>query len=161
MLQSPATAPMDIAHVIQQAVAPVFLLSGVAAMLVVLTNRLARVIDRARQFEKDYHDLPAGEERHDMRRRLAVLSRRSRLSNLAITLCTLCALLICLLIVTLFVSALLDVSASRWIAGLFIVAMLALIGGLLTFLQEIFVATATVRINPPQDRPIDMPAESQ
>ena len=113
MLQSSPT-PLDIAHVIQQAVAPVFL-----------------------------------------------LSRRSRLANLAITLCTVCALLICLLIVTLFVSALLDVSASRWIAGLFILAMLALIGGLLTFLQEIFVATATVRINRPQDRPIDMPSESQ
>lgn len=143
---------LDIAHVIQQAVAPVFLLSGVAAMLNVLTNRLARVIDRARQFEKDYHDLPTGSERHQMRARLATLSRRSRLINLAITLCTVCALLICLVIVTLFLAALMDVSGSRWIAGLFIVAMLALIGGLVAFLQEIFVATASVRIDPPQDR---------
>jgi Protein of unknown function (DUF2721) len=160
MLQSPTTS-LDIAHVVQQAVAPVFLLSGVAAMLNVLTNRLARVIDRARQFEKDYHDLPPGSERHEMRRRLATLSRRSRLSNVAITLCTMCALLICVLIVTLFVSALMDVSASRLIAALFIVAMLALIGGLLAFLQEIFLATASVRIEPPQDRPIDVPAEAQ
>jgi Protein of unknown function (DUF2721) len=147
------TAPaLDIAHVIQQAVAPVFLLSGVAAMLTVLTNRLARVIDRARQFERDYHELPIGDERQVMRDRLATLSRRSRLINLAITLCTLCALLICLVIVTLFVAALIDVSGSRWIAGLFVIAMLALIGGLVAFLQEIFLATASVRIDPPQDR---------
>ncbi len=149
---APVSTPLDIAHVIQQAVAPVFLLSGVAAMLNVLTNRLARVIDRARQFEKDYHELPVGRERHDMRARLATLSRRSRLINVAITLCTVCALLICLVIVTLFLAALMDVSGSRWIAGLFIIAMLALIGGLVAFLQEIFLATASVRIDPPQDR---------
>ncbi len=147
-----APPELDIAHVIQQAVAPVFLLSGVAAMLNVLTSRLGRVIDRARQFEREYHDLPAGKERHDMRDRLAALSRRSRLINLAITLCTMCALLICLVIVTLFVAALLQVSGSRWIAGLFIAAMLALVGGLIVFLQEIFIATASVRIDPPQDR---------
>lgn len=151
-----ADTVIEVAHVIQQAVAPVFLLSGVAAMLNVLTSRLGRVIDRARQFERDYHDLPPGTERHDMRDRLAMLSRRSRLINRAITLCTLCALMICLVIVTLFVSALIDVSGSRWIAGLFILAMLALIGGLVAFLQEIFVATASVRIDPPRDRVINV-----
>ena len=154
MLQTTPQA-LDIAHTIQQAVAPVFLLSGVAAMLNVLTSRLARVIDRARAMEREYHDLPMGKERHIVRDRLAVLSKRSRFINRAITLCTVCALLVCLLIVTLFVSALLDVSGSRWIAGLFVLAMLALIGGLLTFLQEISIATASVRIDPPQDR---MPA---
>ncbi len=151
MLQT-SPAALDIAHVIQQAVAPVFLLSGVAAMLNVLTSRLARVIDRARQLEIDYHDLPIGNERHIVRDRMASLSRRARLINVAITLCTSCALLICLVIMTLFVAALMNVSASRWIAGLFVLAILALIGGLLSFLQEIFVATSTVRIDPPQDR---------
>ena len=159
MMQS--TATIDIAHVIQQAVAPVFLFSGIAAMLSVLTNRLARVIDRARQFEREYHDLPAGAERHGMRDRLAVLSQRSRLINLAITLCTLAALLICVVIVTLFLAALLHVSAARWIAGLFILAMLALVGGLITFLREIFVATASVRIDPPQDRVVTTVPEQE
>ena len=154
------TPALDIAHVIQQAVAPVFLLSGVAAMLNVLTSRLARVIDRARQFEREYHDLPSVDERQAIRNRLAILSRRSRLINHAITLCTVCALLICLVIVTLFVAALMDVSGSRWIAGLFITAMLALIGGLVAFLREIFIATASVRIDPPRDRVADNLAEA-
>ncbi len=149
MLQLSRT--LDIAQVIQQAVAPVFLLSGVAAMLNVLTNRLARVIDRARQFEREYHDLETDTERNVMRARVMTLARRSRLINRAITLCTLCALLICLVIVTLFVAALVNRTASRAIAALFIVAMLALVGGLVAFLQEIFIATASVRIDPPQD----------
>lgn len=159
MLMQAATTP-DIAHVIQQAVAPVFLLSGVAAMLNVLTNRLGRVIDRGRQFERDYHDLPTPAERLVMRDRLAQLSRRSRLINRAITLCTLCALLVCLVIVTLFVSAFVHVNGARWIAGLFIIAMLALVGGLVEFLREIFVATASVRIDPPQDRLPLIPVEA-
>jgi hypothetical protein len=41
-----------IAHVIQLAVAPVFLLTGVGAVLAVLTQRLARIIDRARVLEE-------------------------------------------------------------------------------------------------------------
>lgn len=150
-MSSPAPL-MDIAHVIQQAVAPVFLLSGVAAMLNVLTNRLARVIDRARQFERDYHALPVGEERVQLRRRLLELSRRARLANRAITLCTVCALVICLVIIALFGSAVLDLNAGYEIAGLFVLAMLALIGGLVSFLQEIFIATTTVRIELPKDR---------
>ncbi len=153
MLQQPEPL-MDIAHVIQQAIAPVFLVTGVASMLNVLASRLGRVIDRARAFEMQYHDLPQGQERHEMRDRLASLSRRSRLINRSITLCTLCALLVCVVIVTLFLSAMLHVTASRTVAGLFILAMLALIGGLVAFLQEIFVATASVRIDPPQDRPV-------
>jgi hypothetical protein len=150
MLQT--TSVIGIAQVIQQAVAPVFLLTGVAAMLTVQTNRLARVIDRARQFEIDYHALTSDSERKVLRGRLAFLSRRARYINRAITLCTLCALLVCVVIMTLFVAVLLRVDASRLIAGLFIVAMLTLIGGLLAFLQEIFLATASVRIDPPQDR---------
>ena len=152
-MQEPAPL-IDIAHVIQQAVAPVFLFSGVAAMLNVMTSRLARVIDRARQFELDYHELPVGTERHVMRGRLAALARRARLINIAITLCTVCALLVCLVIVTLFLSALLSMNSPRLIAALFVIAMLALVGGLVGFLQEISVATASVRIDPPQDRVI-------
>jgi hypothetical protein len=119
------------------------------------------VIDRARQFEIDYHSLSSDAERHVLRGRLAVLSRRARFINLAITLCTLCALMVCVVIMTLFVAVLMRVDASRLVAGLFIVAMLTLIGGLLAFLQEIFLATASVRIDPPQDRaPVHTPEAS-
>ena len=40
-----------IAHVIQLAVAPVFLLTGIGGMLSVMTNRLGRIVDRARALE--------------------------------------------------------------------------------------------------------------
>ena len=130
----------DIGHVIQLAVAPVFLLSGVGITLTVLTNRLARIVDRARVLEAR----PPEEKR--AREDLANLSRRASLVNRALTLCTICALLICLVIVSLFVSPMFHLDLSGVIAFLFIGAMAAYIGGLVTFLREIFVATASLRI---------------
>lgn len=134
-----------IAHVIQLAVAPVFLLSGVGVTLTVLTNRLARIVDRARVLEArpDHPDEALQARLHGD---LAVLSLRAKLVNRALTLCTSCALLICLVIVALFASPVLDLDLSGLIAFLFIAAMAAFIGALLYFLREIFVATASLRI---------------
>ena len=139
-----AQAP-GIAHVIQLAVAPVFLLSGVGVTLTVLTNRLARIVDRARTLEaRPDHPEPAQMER--LHGDLAALSRRAKLVNMALTLCTSCALLVCLVIVALFVGAFLGVDLSTAIALLFVAAMAAFVGALIQFLREIFVATASLRI---------------
>ena len=134
-----------IVHVIQLAVAPVFLLSGVGVTLTVLTNRLARIVDRARVLEaRPDHVEPELQDR--LHADLAALSRRAKLVNLALTLSTSCALLVCLVIVALFVGALFDVDLSGLIAVLFVAAMAAFVGALLSFLREIFVATASLRI---------------
>ena len=139
------TPSTGIVHVIQLAVAPVFLLSGVGVTLTVLTNRLARIVDRARVLEArpdhDEEDLQAR-----LHGDLATLSRRAKLVNLALTLTTTCALLVCLVIVALFVGALFDVDLSSLIAVLFVAAMAAFVGGLVSFLREIFLATASLRI---------------
>jgi hypothetical protein len=137
----------DIAHGIQLAVAPVFLLSGVGVTLTVLTNRLARIIDRARALEGA---LPASTEERaaGMHAELGVLSRRARLVNRAITLCTSCALLICVVIVTLFTGVALGRDLSLLIVVLFITALSAFIGALLAFLLEIRAATAGLRFGP-------------
>jgi hypothetical protein len=134
----------DVAHVIQLAVAPVFLLSGVGVTLTVLTNRLARIIDRARVLEGRLSDQSV-EPHPKEQSELQLLARRAKLVNLAITLCTTCALLISVMIAALFVGAFLEVDLSRLIAGLFVIAMLAFVGGLLWFLREIYLATATLR----------------
>ena len=84
-----------VAHVIQLSVAPVFLLTGVGAILGVLVNRLGRVIDRFRALERHAEPEDAAPE---MRR----LSRRARMIHWAIGLCTSCALLVCIVIASLF-----------------------------------------------------------
>lgn len=135
-----------IAHAIQLAIAPVFLLTGIAGLLGVMANRLARVIDRARYFETSWSGLDE-RVRTAARTELVYLERRRRLASWSITFCTAAALVVCLVIVTLFIEELLAVNV-RWVAGgLFVLAMLCLIGGLFTFLREVYLATHSIRID--------------
>ena len=134
-----------VAHAIQLAVAPVFLLSGIGAILMVMTNRLGRIIDRARVLE-DRLENTRPELLASLRADLAILSRRAKLISLAITLCTTTALLVCTVIAMMFLSASLQFDATIPVVLLFIGAMLTFFLGLLWFLREIYVATVSLRI---------------
>ena len=134
-----------VAHVIQLSVAPVFLLSGIGAMLAVMTNRLSRIIDRGRVLEGKLEEA-SPDTAETLRQDLATLSQRAKLIGPAITLCTTTALLICMVIAVLFLSAFLHFDASVVVASLFILSMLAFFLGLLWFLREILVAMRNLRI---------------
>jgi hypothetical protein len=132
-----------VAHVIEQAVAPVFLLTGIGSILAVLVSRLGRVVDRFRILNELTGQLVHKKNRHDEMRKL---SARARWIDWAITLCTLSALCICLSIAVLFSAAELNVDWSVTVAALFVAAMLGLISGLLCFLREITLATGIIEI---------------
>lgn len=131
----------DIGHIIQLAIAPVFLLTGVCTNLMVLTNRLARIIDRSRVLEDrldvGYNDNYLNE--------LDVLYRRSHLINVSIGSSTGCGLLICLVIALLFVGDTTNVTLDKYIAGLFVLAMAGLINSFVYLLREILIASSAMR----------------
>src|ERR1039457_3216868 len=108
----PSSSISTVSHVIQLAVAPVFLLSGVGAILAVLINRLGRIIDRYHVLESSDANVGAGEETV-AQVEMAILSQRARLIHWAISLCTIGALCICIVIATLFVGSMLRVSVSQ------------------------------------------------
>jgi hypothetical protein len=135
----------EIGEVVRTAVAPVFLLSGVGVTLTLLTNRLARVVDRARALELKESKTHEN-DMNELSDSLSTLERRARLLGRAIGLCTICALLVSMVVVTLFIGAFVRFNVSLIIATLFIVSMLSLIGGLLLFLREVLVATKNLRI---------------
>ena len=141
----PITNLGDIAHVIQLAIAPVFLLTGVGTLLAVLSNRLGRAVDRSRVLEDQLPGL-AGEAQAFAQDDLVLLSRRTRLIYAAIVLAVTCALLICLLIAVAFIDAFLAVNLARLMGALFVLAMLALIVSLVAFLREIFLAVTSARL---------------
>ena len=140
---------VDVPHVIQLAVAPVFLLSGIGVTLGVLTTRLSRIIDRARLLETQLPET-TGTTHEIAVTELGSLSRRAELVNRGITLCTAAALFVCLLIACLFLGSLLDRALVVLLAGLFIAAMIALIGAYISFLQEILLATRSLRFGRPR-----------
>ena len=137
-----------IAHAIQLAVAPVFLLTGVASILSVLTNRLARIIDRSRFLHSKLLSIKREKQDKEIHDELAVLSQRTRFINWAIGLCTTCVLLICSVIAILFLGSFVLLNMATPIASLFVAAMLSLIMALIFFICEIYLATANVRNGP-------------
>ncbi|HYA86188.1 MAG TPA: DUF2721 domain-containing protein [Nitrospirota bacterium] len=135
----------QIGRTIQLSVAPVFLLTAIGTTITVLTNRLARIVDRARIVEERMTSVAAKEEAAN-HSELATLSRRAKLINIAITLGTVCALLICMMIASMFIGVFLSLDLAVFVSILFVTAMLVFIGALLAFLREIFIAVKTLRI---------------
>jgi hypothetical protein len=144
-----AVAVSDVAHAMQLALGPVFLLNGVGVMLAMLTTRLARIVDRARALEARL-PLAVESELREIHRVLAVTSRRARLMNRAITLGTVAALLVATVVALLFAAAFLTFPIGPTIALLFVTCMAALFGSLWCFLVEVRVATEALRFGPPR-----------
>jgi len=138
------SALADLAHTIQLAVAPVFLLTALGTILGVLSSRLGRIVDRVRVLVALKTVDEASE--HERLNELRGLSLRRKLINVSISLATLAALLVCVLIALAFLGFMLNVNFSLMIAGLFIGAMTTFIGALLLFLREVVVAVSSTRI---------------
>ena len=134
----------DVTHLIQLAIAPVFLLNAVASIIGVLINRLSRAVDRTRVLDERLSRTGLDTAEQDTRE-LQVLRRRLWLIYLALTCEVLCALFVGMLIAAGFVGAVLGANVSLGIAGLFVLAMTAFIAGLAVFLREIFLAVANTR----------------
>ena len=138
-----SAAVSAIAHQIQLATAPVFLLAGIGAFLNVLANRLARVVDRARTLAAETSSLDHA-HRVLALRELKLLSKRMTAANLAIAACTASALFVCFVVALLFIAPLTQVGASL-LSSLFIVALGLLTVGLLLFLHEVQLAMRSIR----------------
>lgn len=141
----PAANIGDVAHAIQLALAPVFLLTGIAGLLNVMIGRLARIVDRGRQLTEHpvAEELQSGET---LQVEFRALDRRRHLASAAITACTFSALLICMVIAALFLEVLVLMQLKWLVGALFTASMAALVVGLAYFLREVHLATRTVRI---------------
>jgi hypothetical protein len=142
---SPPVNINDVPQAIQLALGPAFLLTGIAGILNVMTGRLARIVDRGRLLTEG--DATRETSRGDLiNDELIGLELRGRFAGLAIAACTFSALLVCMVITSLFLEVLLDVPLRWLVAALFSGATLALVVGLAYFLREVRLATKTIRI---------------
>lgn len=133
-MHSPSLA--ELVPILQTAIGPALLISGVGLLLLTMTNRLGRVVDRARLLVQQLPDSPA-ELRPRRLAQLPILWQRARQIRLAIAFASTSALLAAVLVVVLFVSALLRVEDAWLISALFILCMGTLIASLLVFLRDI------------------------
>lgn len=135
----------DVAKAIQLALGPVFLLTGIAGMLNVMTGRLSRIIDRGRYLTERMGTGPYFSP-EGLEGELKSLEIRRHITSRAITMCTISALFICLVILVLFLEVMLKVQLNWIVAMLFMLATLALVFGLSFFLREVHMASRSVRI---------------
>jgi hypothetical protein len=122
--------------VLQTAVGPVVVISGVGLLLLTMTNRLGRIVDRSRALGQQVRTV-TGEEQERARAQLRILAQRAELVRWAIALAAFCVLFVALLVISLFVTALFDVEVAWLVAGFFIVSMGCLIASLVMFIRDI------------------------
>jgi hypothetical protein len=135
-----------VAQTIQIALAPVFLFAGISGLLMVMTTRLGRIIDRARIVEGRIPHTRREDQQNLLRDEAAALWRRIRLMNWCIRLCVGGALAICLVVVLLFVGTFTHAHMAIAIAAFFVTAMLLIISGLLCLLYEVGISTKRMRL---------------
>jgi hypothetical protein len=136
-------------EVIQLALAPVFLLVAIGQMLNAVTSRLARVIDRSRLLDEHLHTGHCYRPRRTIEAELRALGRRMRFANLAANFLTTAAVCVCIVVILLFVDGLVARELEVLVATLFMLSMVLITGGVITFLFEVTIATATVKVRSP------------
>jgi len=135
----PGLATHDVVPILQVAVGPVILISGVGLLLLSMTNRFGRLIDRSRQLARELRTA-SDDDRAGIISQVRILTARARLVRLAIALATTSILLAALLIILLFLTALFGLDVAVVLSLVFIACMACLIGSLLVFLRDINVS---------------------
>ncbi|WP_019906560.1 DUF2721 domain-containing protein [Methylobacterium sp. 77] len=137
-------APDDIAHVIQVALAPAFLLTALATLLNVFSTRLGRVADRVDDAAASLQKADADEAAH-LSRQLSYLRRRSFMLDVAVVLASIGSIMTGIAVLTLFVGALRDAATASVLFGCFGVALVCTVAAIVAFLVEILMAGRRVR----------------
>jgi hypothetical protein len=134
----------ELIPILQLAIGPVILISGVGLLLLTLTNRFGRLLDRARLLNRDHPSTPGVAA--DVKEQIAILHRRSAILRLSIILGAITVLLVPVLILVLFVSALLKLEAGWLVVAIFCLSQLSLIGSMLAFIRDMNLALEAVRL---------------
>ena len=142
---NPITTLDLVAHIIQVALTPVFLLSGIATLLNVFSTRLARVADRVEQISKEIEGADPGEDVDDLAAQLLHLRRRSIALDIAVVLAAIGGAATCGSVLTLFVGALRDATVASVLFTTFGVAVACTIGAIAAYTTEMLMAGSGVR----------------
>jgi Protein of unknown function (DUF2721) len=135
----------EIVPVLQVAIGPVILISGVGLLLLTMTNRLGRAIDRARSLARELNT-PADQNREHLLAQVSIIYRRAKFLRLTIALAGISVLLAAVLIVILFLSALLKWDYGVFISLIFIACMTSLVVSLIIFIYDIHLSLMALKL---------------
>lgn len=139
------TSIKELIPVLQTAIGPVILISGVGLLLLSMTNRLSRIIERARNLlEKS--ESAGGPPRGRLLTQIDILWEQARLIRMAILFASISVLCAALLIIALFITALFGLEDAWLISIIFVACMLSLIASLIAFITDINNSLSAFRV---------------
>ena len=142
----------EIIPVLQVAIGPVILISGVGLLLLTMTNRLGRAIDRARHLAGELGKM-SPEKRPPLQAQVDIIYCRAKILRLSIALAVMSALLAAVLITTLFTTALMNLELGSFICLIFITCMVSLVVSLLLFIYDIQLSLTALKLELETNRP--------
>jgi hypothetical protein len=137
------TSLTQLVPILQLAIGPVILISGVGLLLLTLTNRFGRLLDRSRLLNRER---PPAELAAAVHAQIEILHRRAEILRLSIILGATTVLLVAVLILVLFVAALFQLEAGWLLVAIFCVRQVSLIGSMLAFIRDMNLSLAAVRL---------------
>ena len=146
-----ASNAASLVPLIQMSTTPVILISGMGLLLLTMTNRMGRIIDRTRIYASQLRSAPAA-ERGSLQTQLELTWRRAKIVRLALTAATASMLMAAALVIVIFVGALFQRELGVLMLVLFGASLLLLVAALLAFLRDIFVSLAALKLEVEQAR---------
>lgn len=140
--------------VIQLAITPVILISGIGALMITLTNRLGRIVDRTRTLAGQMHTA-TGDDRAHFESQIAIMWRRARLQRWAVTFAGTSMLISCFLVLAIFVDALFGRQFGVSLVVIFVASVLCVIAALAAFLRDIWVSLKALQLEVEKARRAD------
>ncbi len=148
----PSTRLSELIPVLQVSVGPVILISGIGLLLLSLTNRFGRAVDRSRQLIRELREA-SNADRRRLADQVQNLYRRARLIQISIILATVSVLFAAMLIITLFFTALMKLELAVLVSLLFIGCLASLIVALITFIADIHLSLKALRLELGHEKP--------
>ena len=136
---------LNLVPILQAAISPVILISGTGLLLLSMTNRLGRVIDRSRELARSHRQASAP-ERERLERQLRILAQRAETVRLGITFCAVSALLAAALVIAVFVTVIFQWQILALSVSLFVACLMCLVVSLIFFLRDINLSLAALKL---------------
>jgi len=130
-------------QLLQSSISPIILISGVGLLLLSLTNRLGRVIDRLRHIVKELKD---GKDDDIKKIQIPILYKRGRILRSAITSISFTILCASLMILLLFLGYFTHLNVETVFIGFFILAIIGLIISIILFMWDVAVSLKALKI---------------
>jgi hypothetical protein len=140
------TSPAQLIRILSASIAPVIVISGVGLLLLSMTNRYNRLIDRARDLVKDL-DIAQDPSRHELLvEQVRIIYRRARILRLAIILGSLSILFVSVTVLSLFAGQILGAGLDYFSVPCFGLSLLALLGSIYFFIRDVGISLAALEL---------------